>query len=455
MIDFVKNKIDGKRLLILGFGREGESTYRFLRKHFPDILITVADKNPEISGKIKDLNTELIVGEQYLDSLDDFDIIFKTPGISLNFLPVKVDPKKITSQTDIFLDYFSSQIIGITGTKGKSTTSSLIFHIIKLFTTNAVLVGNIGVPPFDHLDEITENTKIIYELSSHQLEYITKGPHIGILLNLFQEHLDHYETFETYQQSKFNITRYQEISDSFIFNADDILIRKLVSDANLERNYIGCSLQNIQSKGCWMDHEKLYFSDGTGEPIIIDLSTGRLLKGDHNVRNIMAAVCACKLTGVPDDVISEGIRAFKGLEHRMEYVGEFNGIHFYNDSIATIPEATIEAVKTLKNVDTLILGGFDRGIEYNKLVEFIAGSAIRNILLLGEAGKRIQDGLKQYNTSGKIILHIQSLEDAVRIAKEKTAKSKICLLSPAAASYDKFKNFEERGSLYKKLVRDI
>ncbi|MFA4850934.1 MAG: UDP-N-acetylmuramoyl-L-alanine--D-glutamate ligase [Bacteroidales bacterium] len=455
MIDFVKNKIDGKRLLILGFGREGESTYRFLRKHFPDILITVADKNPEISGKIKDLNTELIVGEQYLDSLDDFDIIFKTPGISLNFLPVKVDPKKITSQTDIFLDYFSSQIIGITGTKGKSTTSSLIFHIIKLFTTNAVLVGNIGVPPFDHLDEITENTKIIYELSSHQLEYIMKSPHIGILLNLFQEHLDHYGTFGTYQQSKFNITRYQEISDSFIFNADDILIRKLVSDANLERNYIGCSLQNIQSKGCWMDHEKLYFSDGTGEPIIIDLSTGRLLKGNHNVRNIMAAVCACKLTGVPDDVISEGIRAFKGLEHRMEYVGEFNGIHFYNDSIATIPEATIEAVKTLKNVDTLILGGFDRGIEYNKLVEFIAGSAIRNILLLGEAGKRIQDGLKQYNTSGKIILHIQSLEDAVRIAKEKTAKSKICLLSPAAASYDKFKNFEERGSLYKKLVRDI
>jgi UDP-N-acetylmuramoylalanine--D-glutamate ligase len=455
MIDFVKNKIDGKRLLILGFGMEGESTYRFLRKYFSNILITVADKNPEISEKIKDLNTKLIVGTQYLDSLNDFDIIFKTPGISLNHLPFTVSREKITSQTDIFLDHFSSQIIGITGTKGKSTTSSLIYHIVKLFTDDVVLVGNIGVPPFNRIGEITDNTKIICELSSHQLEYISKGPRIGILLNLFQEHLDHYETFKTYQQSKFNITRYQEISDNFIFNADDILIRKLFSEANLNRNYFGCSLQNVQSKGCWVDHEKLYFSDGTGESMIIDLCTGLLLKGDHNIRNIMAAICACKLAGVTDDIISEGIRTFKGLEHRMEYVGEFNGIHFYNDSIATIPEAVIEAVKTLKNVDTLILGGFDRGIDYNKLVEFIAASAISNILLLGDAGKRIQAGIERHDTSRKTILHVQSLEDAVNIAKEKTAKSGICLLSPAAASYDKFKNFEERGTLYKKLVKDI
>jgi len=455
MIEFIKNMINGKRLLILGFGREGESTYKFLRNHFPDILITVADKNPEISRKIKDLNTELIVGEQYLNCLNDFDIIFKTPGISLNHLTFRIKKEKITSQTDIFLKKFSSQIIGITGTKGKSTTSSLIFHIIKFFTKNTVLIGNIGIPPLDRFNEIDENTKIVYELSSHQLEYITRGPHIGILLNLFQEHLDHYRTFEDYQQSKFNITRYQEISDNFIYNADDILIRKLISDANPDCNYLGCSLHNTQSKGCWMDHEKLYFFDGAGGSLRIDLNDGRLLKGDHNIRNIMAAVCACKLVGIPDDVISEGIRTFKGLEHRMEYVGEFNGIHFYNDSIATIPEATIEAVKTLKTVDTLILGGFDRGIEYDKLAEFIAGSAIANIILLGEAGKRIQDGLKQYDTTGKTILHMQSLEDAVHIAKAKTKKSKICLLSPAAASYDKFKNFEERGCLYKKLVRDI
>jgi len=455
MINFVKNKISGKRLLILGFGREGESAYRFLRKHFPEIQITIADKNPQFIQKINDNNVSFISGDKYLDSLSEFDLILKSPGISLNELPYYLPIEKITSQTDIFLEFYSEQIIGITGTKGKSTTSSLIYHIIKLYTDDAVLVGNIGVPPFDMIEDISENTRIVFELSSHQLEFISKGPHTGILLNIFQEHLDYFKTFENYQQSKFNISRFQDDSDNFIFNTDDELIQKLLSVNKFERNYFEYSINKSVKQGCWIEKNAIYFSDGMTTSMILDMDTEIFLKGEHNVCNIMAASCACKLAGIPDEKINEGIRTFKGLEHRIEYVGEFKGIRFYNDSIATIPEATMQAIKTLKDVNTLILGGFDRGIDYDHLLEFLISSSVKNLILLGDAGKRMMVGFEKLNAGNKNILFVDTFEDAVKIAKLRTVTSGICLLSPAAASYDMFKNFEERGMVYKKLVRDI
>jgi UDP-N-acetylmuramoylalanine--D-glutamate ligase len=185
----------------------------------------------------------------------------------------------------------------------------------------------------------------------------------------------------------------------------------------------------------------------------MDLKNEIYLMGEHNKRNILAAVCASKILNVPNDIIKKGVSTFKGLEHRLEYVGEYKGVHYYNDSIATIPEATIEALKALKNVNTLILGGFDRGIDYNILAEFIAPSHINNLIFLGDAGNRIMEGLKQYNVKGKFQVFVKNMDEAVKIAKEKTPKAGICLLSPAAASYDMFKNFEERGRVYKKLVK--
>jgi UDP-N-acetylmuramoylalanine--D-glutamate ligase len=453
MIDFIQNKIAGKHLLILGFGREGESTFRLFRKYFPDIDLTIADRDASIASKINDSQVRLITGENYLEHINDFDLIFKTPGISLNHLPFEVQREKITSQTDFFLEYYSKQITGITGTKGKSTTSSLIFHIIKLFTDDAVLVGNIGVPPFDVIDDIGEKSRIVFELSSHQLEFISKGPKTAILLNLFQEHLDHYKTFEEYQQSKFNILRYQDFSGNFIFNADDYLIEVLIQQNNLQRNYYGCSLNMSNECGCHLENENVCFIDAHGRKTFFRLDEDRHLKGDHNIRNIMAAICSCKLANIPDDIIAEGIKSFPGLEHRIEYVGEFNHVHYYNDSISTIPEATIEAIKTLGDVSTLILGGFDRGIDYGLLIDYLESSSVHNLIFLGAAGKRILDGLIRKNMRGKKMKFVENFEDAVKHAKNITAINGICLLSPAAASYDMFKNFEERGRVYKKLVR--
>jgi UDP-N-acetylmuramoyl-L-alanine---L-glutamate ligase len=286
------------------------------------------------------------------------------------------------------------------------------------------------------------------------LEYISKSPHISILLNLFQEHLDHYLSFEDYQLAKINIARYQEASGYFIFNADDNLIEEKLTEFKPSSRYFPCTLKQPQTQGCWSKEDSIYFSDGITTTKVFDLDKDRFLKGEHNVRNIMAAICACKAVGIPDGIISQGISTFQGLEHRIEYVGEYNGAMFYNDSIATIPEATIEAIKTLVNVETLILGGFDRGIDYDSLLKFLVNSSVKNIVMLGAAGKRMMEGFKDLMTDNKNLILVDTFEDAVKTAKFFTLPKGICLLSPAAASYDMFENFEERGRVYKKLVRD-
>lgn len=453
MIDFISNKIKEKSVLILGFGREGESTLRFFEKYFPDIKLSIADQNESIHDKLDSKNISVITGPDYLDSMKDYDLIFKTPGISLNHLPFSFDKNNITSQTDLFLEFYHKQIIGITGTKGKSTTSSLIYHIIKSYSDDVVFVGNIGVPPFDVIEEIKLSSRIVFELSSHQLEYIHRAPHISILLNIFQEHLDHYKNFRDYGISKLNIARYQDSNDHFIFNSDEPNTSELLKSVNPKSKCFPYSLNPIKQSGCYVSGDQINYSDGSEEFQVYDLKQERELKGEHNIQNIMAAICACRISGIPDKYISSGINSFRGLAHRIEYVGKYNGIEFYNDSIATIPEATIEALKTLKTVETLILGGFDRGIDYAALADYLSSSEVKNIIFMGKAGRRILTHMKSSESINKKYITIDKMEDAVCFAKENTSQGKICLLSPAAASYDCFKNFEERGEVYKKIVR--
>ncbi|MFH0867152.1 MAG: UDP-N-acetylmuramoyl-L-alanine--D-glutamate ligase [Bacteroidota bacterium] len=452
MIDFLMNKISGKKLLVLGFGREGESTFRFLEKYFPEIKVTVADVNGNILDKLNRKDINVLTGKDYLNSIKEYDMVFKTPGISLNHLSFTFEKKTITSQTDLFLDFYDKQVIGVTGTKGKSTTSSLIYHIIKLYTNDVVFVGNIGIPPFDLIEEIKPSSRIVFELSSHQLEYIHKSPHISVLLNIFQEHLDHFKNFGDYKLSKLNIAEYQDSCDYFIYNADDNNTCDLISSEKSGKKNFVFSLKKISQNGCFVSGDTIFYRDDKNEFPVYDLKLERKLKGDHNIQNIMAAVCACKISEIPDKYITEGINSFKGLEHRMEYVGKYEGIDFYNDSIATIPEATIEALKTLKTVETLILGGYDRGIDYSLFAKYLSGSAVKNILFLGKAGERIFSLLNQLDHGNKKLIITENLDKAVQIAKEKTSMNGICLLSPAAASYDSFKNFEERGEMYKKIV---
>ena len=325
---------------------------------------------------------------------------------------------------------------------------------MKTAGIDALLAGNIGNPVFHFIELIKPETKIIFELSSHQLEYISVAPHISVLLNLYEEHLDAYPGYEAYQLAKVNITRYQQENDYLIFNLDDELVKGHLKTYQTMRKCYPFSVEKEPQQGGFIRGGWICFSDGSIVVPVWKIHQDRFLRGEHNRKNLLAAVIVAMICGIGPEMIEDGIATFKGLEHRMEYVGEFRKIHFYNDSIATIPEACMEAVKAIPNVDTLIAGGFDRGIGYAKLAEFLSISTVRNLILVGAAGKRIGEYLEQNNLSGKKLFYISRFDDFRDIAFLETRPGYACLLSPAAASYDEFKNFEERGKRFRELVKE-
>lgn len=458
MFDLLQSELENRKVLLLGFGREGQSSYRLIRRILPRLHLTIADENESVrSNEIlkEDAFLDFRLGKNYLQELKAYDCILKSPGISLKGVSTGFERSSITSQTDLFLRRYSSQVTGITGTKGKSTTSTLIHHILKLAEKESILMGNIGLPAFDVVDEIHPATNLVFELSSHQLEYIHSSPHISILLNLFEEHLDAYPSYREYQLAKMNIAKYQVPDDLFIFNHDDERILQMISEIKLPGRSLSFSSHLELPGGCYLKDGNIIYSYGGETETVFDLNRKLKLKGDHNLLNIMSVVIACKQLGIGSEIIAEGISSFRGLEHRLEYVGKYNGIHFYNDSIATIPEACIEAVKALGNVDTLILGGFDRGIDYSGLAKFLTSSTVRNFILTGDAGRRILHEIRKIKNTNQTLFLIPNFNEFYDVAMIVTKPGSICLLSPAAASYDEFQNFEMRGTRFKNLVRGL
>lgn len=460
MIEYFNKLFEKKRVCILGYGLEGKSTYKFIRKYMPIINLTILDKNNSIINDnilINDNNTKIISGNNYIDFLQGFDLIIKSPGIPSNTLPNAIDKLKITSQTDLFLQMYSGQVIGVTGTKGKSTTSSLIYHILKSAGRKALLVGNIGIPPLDCISLIDPDTVVVMEMSSHQLEYLSVSPHIGILLNLFQEHLDHYHSYDEYKQAKFNIGKYQSQDDYFLYNIDNEDIKLyLKSHSILHSNFIPISLLNHQEAKLIKKGDNIELKIKNSSIVVYNTLSPRHLEGDHNLYNIAASAAACMLQNVSYQDVLDGISTFEGLEHRIESVGEYAGILWYNDSIATIPEASIAAVKTLEKVNTLILGGNDkRKIDFHKLYEYLPGTKIEQIIFIGEAGKRMMDEFADLNHSHIKFYLATDYKQVVELAALHTKRGKICLLSPAASSYDMFRNFEERGKVFKQWVQAL
>ncbi|MBR5215742.1 MAG: UDP-N-acetylmuramoyl-L-alanine--D-glutamate ligase [Bacteroidales bacterium] len=426
MIDSICRRLSGKRILIAGFGREGKSTLRFLQQYMPDAIVGIADKNESAFQDVDKERYDLFFGDDYLRAASDYDIVIKTPGISVK--DVDIDLSLISSQTDLFLEAYHNQVIGVTGTKGKSTTSSLIYHLLKESGNDVILAGNIGIPILDCVSDINERTIVVYELSAHQLQFINRSPHVGILLNVFEEHLDHFGTFEKYKDAKVNVLRYMDDSDIAVVNQSTVN-----------------SQQSTVAKRC-VDFESYDF-DGYN----IDWNQIPLL-GEHNKRNVKAALCACKSYGLLIENLIPHLYTFKSLEHRQEFVGVFNGVKFFNDSISTIPQATIAALQTIKNVNFLLLGGFDRGIDYEPLVTYLKDNVLPCILITGQAGQTINAKLQEAGYKGNV-LEYTDMESAFEIIGNLAKSGDVCLLSPAAASYDRYKNFEERGCVFKELAK--
>lgn len=450
----IDSLLKDKSIVLVGFGREGKALILWLIKRYPDQRFCVADRagvtDPEWlqhTGRI-DWKT----GENYLSGLESFDVIIKTPGIPLSHLS-HLPLEKVTSQTELFLLGFAKQTIGITGTKGKSTTSSLIHHIIKQFRDEALLVGNIGIPPFSIVDQLDADQVVVMELSSHQLELVRHSPHIAVFLNLFEEHLDHYDSFADYQKAKYNIALFQTESDYFIFNTEDPLIDALIKSAPHKGLGVGCGAI-VDGRGVVLRGDSIVFRNESDEFVLVDNVLHSPLKGRHNVFNLMAATAACYLAGVPAEVIRHAIAGFKPLEHRLEPVGIFGGIEFFNDSISTIPEATLAAIDSLGGVHTLLLGGHDRGIDYHKLLEIESG-IVKQLLFTGTAGQRMMKLIENEGQFEGVMRFFSTFSEMVAFACHATPVGSKCLLSPAASSYDQFANFEERGKRFRDLVKQF
>ena len=442
MLNLLKQYTEGKNVLILGFGREGKSTYRRLCEAGGFTSVTIADQN-QIKDELPD-DVKIISGDQYQDSLNDYDIVFKSPGVVL-----KNDfdsyTCKITSQTEIFLEKYASKVIGITGTKGKSTTTTLIHHILSENGVDAVLTGNIGIPCFDVIDNIKDDTKVVFELSCHQLENIRFSPSVAVFLNLFEEHLDHYGSFEKYAEAKQNIYKHQKSGDRLFCNTD---IKPKKADCAAE--IITVSQKNRMAD-IFVPSNIISYNGETVNIPVADMK----LAGTHNCYNVAVAYAVCRMYGLSIENIMKSVCTYSPLPHRLEYIGTVNEVKYYDDSISTICAAAIQAVKSLKDVDTLIIGGMDRGIDYTELTDFLSSCSVSNIILMSDTGKRISEEIRAKYTDEAFLskLHVtEKLDGAVKLAKKLTAKGKSCVMSPAAASYNDFKNFEERGDAFKALV---
>lgn len=452
--NLINNNFRNKKVLILGFGKEGQSTYRLLREILPSQQLTIADKKmfPENIDLIKeDKNLELLLGDKYLDSIGLFDFIIKSPGVSLEGINKDIEKSKITSQTDIFINAYSNQIIGITGTKGKSTTAKLIHHILKRGTDNVVLTGNIGIPPFEVDKNINKESFIVQELSSHQLQYVSASPATAVLLNIYPEHLDHFLNFNNYKEAKFNIIRFQKPGDNLIIPKNRSFLSSQINDQN-GLNIFEFSIKGKVSNGCFIENNNIKYINNGKEINILTTESDLPLTGEHNLQNIMAAIIVCILKNLDVIDIRKALDSFVPLEHRLELVGVYDGITYYNDSISTIPESTIYAIKSIDKINTLIIGGYDRGINYDILIDFLSASGPENIILTGVVGKRIYKKMDEIKRKAQQIYFIDEFPEAIELAKKICRKGHTCLFSPAAASYDRFKNFEERGNLFKKLV---
>ncbi len=421
--DQLKTLLEGHKILIAGYGREGKSAERLIQRLVPDAQYTIATQVE--NGKWK---TES--GEWRTDW--PFDMVIKSPGIP-NF-QFSIFNFQLTSLTDLFLQVYGDLTVGVTGTKGKSTTASLIHHLLP----GSILAGNIGIPLFDILDDIRDDSIVVAELSCHQLENIHRAPHISVLLNLFQEHLDHYEDYLGYKMAKFQIALRQHRGDHFFYCTDNQELHNLVRD----NETAVVSTVHPYSLGDATDEERR----------LLDACP---LSGDHNRSN---ALVACRVASLvqrqPLSAFHTPLSTFQGLRHRLEKVGTYRGITWYDDSISTIPAAAIAAVRALGRVDTLILGGFDRGIDYSPLVAFLKESPLKNVVFVGKAGRRIREELSISNFQFSILTE----DDYTKIVPwcaAHTPQGGVVLLSPAAASYDAFRNFEHRGDFFREQIERL
>jgi len=396
-----------KKILILGYGKEGHSVERFLKQFVPSAVIYFADKKDD---------------ENYLSKQKDADLVIRSPGIK-----VEQVFKKWTTATNIFFGNFPGTIVGVTGTKGKSTTTALIAVMIGQKKQDVRLVGNIGYPMLDELETATKETIAVVELSSYQLADLYFSPHVTLVINWFPEHRDFHGSFEAYKKAKQNSIYFQAENDFFVYDPRE---KEVASWVPL-------------TKAKAIPYGDEFPFDKTKVPLI----------GEHNKRNIQGALTVARLFSVSDEDAQKAVYSFSPLPHRLQLVGTFKDITFYDDAISTTPESTIAALNSLKTVETLFLGGQDRGYDFSQLVQILREKQIKSLVLFPETGFRIKQLLIKSDDYSPEILETSDMKEAVAFAYQNCSRGSICLLSTASPSYSLWKNFEEKGDLFQHFVK--
>ena len=446
-------ELKGKKVLVVGLGKSGLAAALFLRHRGAQVTVSDVRSAEALAKDIPALLDEGIMVETGGHGLLTFrrqDLIVVSPGVPLNtpeLAQVKSFGLPVIGELELAARFLKGRTLAITGSNGKTTTTALVGEILQKAGMPTLVGGNIGVPVVELIDQSTDETWSVLEVSSFQLESTERfHPRIGVILNITPDHLDRHGSFENYALAKERIFAAQNESDVVVLNADNARAAQ-AAVRSVGRVYF-FSVEHSVMQGAWVENGLLVYRAGKDEPLekIMPLK-GVPLKGAHNVENVLAAVCASRLAGVSAEQIQSAVEAFKAVEHRLEFVAKVGGVDFYNDSKATNVDATAKALASFSSGIHLILGGKDKDSDYRQLAELLR-ARVRAISSIGSAAAKIESQLR-----GVVpILSSETLDNAVNAAAAAARPGEVVLLAPACSSFDQFENYEQRGRVFKELV---
>lgn len=453
------------KIAILGFGVEGKAVFEYLQKHQYS-EITICDKNPDLKAELPD-GISARLGGDYLDNLSDFEVIFRSPGIPFlngNVQTAMTKGVEITSAMNFFIDQCPCPVVGVTGTKGKGTTSTLIYEMMKASGRAAgvevFLGGNIGNVPLEFLDQLKGDSIVVLELSSFQLQDLKKSPHYAVILNTTVDHLDYHADKDEYLQAKEQLLTHQHKDSLAVLNKDYEYSKYYAPLVKGELVWI--SRSGKVKDGAYVHDGGIFYANGGKSERVAGVAEMALV-GSHNLENILPAVVIAKKLGVKTEAIAEVIRTFKNLPYRLQFVRELNGIKFYNDSYSTTPETSMAAVDSFEEPTVLIAGGYDKGLTYDDwALKILTRPSLHTVILMGQTADKMEKALivAEEKLGAAIgsptkILRRKNMEDAVVDSYAESDSGSVVVLSPAAASFDMYKNYKERGNEFMAQVRKL
>jgi UDP-N-acetylmuramoylalanine--D-glutamate ligase len=451
-------ELNGKRVLVVGLGKSGVASALFMKAHGAKVTVSDTKSGDDLRNEIPVLLDHGITVETGGHGDRTFrgqDLIVVSPGVPVDAPPLvqaRSLGERVIGEIELAAQFLPGPIVAITGSNGKTTTTTLVGEIMTAAGLPALVGGNIGTPAISLADRATNETVIVLEISSFQLETIqTFRPKVAVVLNVTPDHLDRHRTFEIYTDAKARIFENQQASDFAVLNADDPTCVAMAGRTRAQVYWF--SRMKEVERGAWVRDGNIVFRDRSGQRKILQVSEIPL-KGAHNLENVLAAVCSGVLMGCAPEKIRQAVRDFKAVEHRLEFVATIRGVDYYNDSKATNVDATIKALESFPANIHLILGGKDKGSDYTVLNDLLR-QRVKRVYTIGAAAAKIESQIVSSKNGGPEVVHAETLENAIRKAHAVAQEGDVVLLAPACASFDQFKSYEHRGKVFKEIVKSL